>query len=109
MARKAFSLQPHELQHVEQLQQEQQKLLAQFGALSLDLEAVRQQLTASQEKQRVLVAAAVMKNGIQNFTNARIEGKNLVCEVPDDPPQGDLKPALVNGPGGKVDGLAVAE
>lgn len=111
MARKAFSLSTSEQQHYQQLEGEHQRLTAQFGALTLEMEEVRKALAMSQEKQRVLVTAAILRQGVTQFNAARIEGPNLICEVPESALEPiPNRPTLINGaPQGGSDGVAREE
>jgi len=81
MARKAFSLSHSEVLHYEMLQQEEGRIMSRFGAATIQLEELRKQLASNQDRQRVLVQAAVLKNGVRDFNAATIEGQNLICDV----------------------------
>jgi len=96
---KAFSLQPKEIAQAQQLDQERTTVLAQIGALTLDMEAARAQLPIVEQKRRQYLAALVQQYGIIDYRAARMENGNLICEVPDEPTVAapSVHPAHVNG------------
>ena len=82
---KAYSLQQFEIAQAQTLEEERRNLLARFGAVTLEMEGVRAQIPALEQRLRTLVQAAAQRVGTRNFINARIEGPNLICEMPDEP------------------------
>jgi hypothetical protein len=79
----SHSLLPHEQQLVKTTQEEAQKAIAETGGLLLQLEQARKILDACQERQRMLVNMALARLGVTEFRQARIDGGNLIVEVPD--------------------------
>jgi hypothetical protein len=98
---KAFSLQPEEAQHARQLEEEQRNLLAQLGSMTLQKKAINKRLPQIEEEQRKLVRSAVGRCGVEQFSAARIDGTNLLIEIPDAPPA-----PLMPIDGGKPNGSA---
>jgi hypothetical protein len=86
---KAYSLQQFEIAQAQALEEERRNLLARFGAVTLEMESVRAQIPALEQRLRTLVQAAAQRVGTRNFINARIEGPNLICEMPDEPAPSD--------------------
>jgi hypothetical protein len=82
---KAFSLQPEEVRQARQLDDEQQRLLAQFGSLELQRRAIKKRLPQIEEQQRGIVRNAISRLNITQFNAARIDGTNLLVEVSDEP------------------------
>ena len=80
---KAYSLQPSEIQQSEEIQNDRQRLLAQFGALTLDLETCRAGITACADRERTVTRGVIQRLGVTEFQAARIAGTNLLCQVPD--------------------------
>ena len=111
MALRAYSLQNHERELFETCANQRRILLARLGEITLEREGLIEQIKTMEERYRTLLGEAVMRNGAQaSFQNARIEGANLICDVPDQMPDAPLplKPeVLINGR--DVDGMARAE
>jgi hypothetical protein len=88
---RAYNLQSDELQQQQQLELEQRDCLAQFGALTLQMEQCRARLPQIEERQRSLITQVARRHGAANYLTARIAGTNLVCQfpdaIPDDGPQ----------------------
>jgi hypothetical protein len=82
---KAFSLQPHETAQAQALDEERRNLLARLGAATLEMESVRGQLPTLDQRGRTLVQSIAQRTGVREFISARIDGANLVCEVPNEP------------------------
>lgn len=82
---KAFSLAPNEVQQTQQLDQERTEVLAQIGALTLDMETARASLPLVERKRREYLATLVRKYGVTEYRTASIQGGNLVCDLPDGP------------------------
>lgn len=82
---KAYSLQPDEQRQVVQLEDEHRTLLAQYGALEIDRRRIRKRLPQIEEQQRALVRTVVGRLGVTQFNAARLEGPNLILDVPGDP------------------------
>jgi hypothetical protein len=95
---KAYNLQPDELRQVKQLEEEQRQLLAQYGSLELQRKAIKKRLPQIEEQQRGIVRNAVQRLGVTQFNAARIDGSNIVVDVPDGTPMA-VAPAAehVNG------------
>lgn len=102
---KAFSLQPEEYQATRQLEEEQRSLLAQLGAMTLDKKRIRKRLPQIEEEQRKLVRGVVQRCNVQQFNAARIDGNNLLLDLPDAPPP-PTAPAI---DGGKPNGAPALE
>jgi hypothetical protein len=81
---RTFDLNQTELMRVQQLQAENQQLLARYGAATLELESIKPALGQVQERQRDLIGQALARHGVQNFQAARIEGTNLIARLPDE-------------------------
>jgi hypothetical protein len=92
---RAYNLQPEELQQQQQLDIEQRDTLAQFGALTLQLEQVRARLPQIEERQRSLITQVARRHSVGSYLTARIAGANLVCQFPDPVP--DDGPQIVRG------------
>jgi hypothetical protein len=83
---KAYSLQPDEVRQAKQLEDEQRQLLAQYGSLELQRKAIKKRLPQIEEQQRGIVRNAIGRIGVTQFSAARIDGTNLLVEVPDETP-----------------------
>jgi hypothetical protein len=97
---KAFSLQPHEQQQVQQLEEEHRNLLAEYGRITLTGQQIRKVLPGLEEKQRALLRSVVARNGVMQFNTARFDGANVIVDVPDAPlaePVAALPAARPNG------------
>jgi hypothetical protein len=99
---RAFSLQPHEINQAQQIDEERKTVLAQIGALTLDMETARAQLPVVEQKRRQYLANLVQLYGITDYRAARLEGGNLICDLPDAPqaqapPDPPLPAPRVNG------------
>jgi Tfp pilus assembly protein PilO len=90
---RAYNLQQDELQQQQQLEMEQRDTLAQFGALTLQLEQVRARLPQIEERQRSLITQVARRHSVANYLTARIVGANLICQLPDPAP--DDGPAAI--------------
>jgi hypothetical protein len=94
---KAFSLQQNEMQQASQLDEERRNLLADYGAIELNRERIRNRLPQVEQAQRELVQRAVERVGVERYTTARFDRTNLVVELPDEPqlpappPSGDAE------------------
>jgi hypothetical protein len=91
---KAFGLQPNELAEAQQLDEERTRVLAQIGALTLDMETARAALPVVEQRRRQYLAKLVQQYGITEYRGARLENGNLICDLPDGPV---LAPPRVNG------------
>ena len=100
---KAFSLNQDEQQQAAQLEGEHRDLLAQLGAISLDRKRIKKALPANEEKQRGLLRRVIDRHGVEQYTAARLQGTNLVVEIPDAPPALPAPPPI----DGHVNGAAV--
>jgi phosphoglycolate phosphatase-like HAD superfamily hydrolase len=98
---KAYSLQSHEINQAQQLDEERKTVLAQIGALTLDMEAARAQLPIVEQRRRQHLQNLVQQHGVTEYRSARIEGPNLICDVPDEQPAQQI-PQL-----GRTNGLEV--
>ena len=106
---KAFSLQQFEIAQAQTLEEERRNLLARLGGLTLEMENVRGQIPGLDQRSRSLVQAVAQRAGVPNFLNARIDGGNLVCELPDEPPAAAPSlPAAIQTDIGRVNGEAIA-
>lgn len=98
---RAYSLQPNEQQEAAALEQEHRNLLAQYGALMIDKARIRKALPASEEKQRALLRRCLERHGVTQFNAARMDGPNILVELPDAPealtPPPAIPEAHVNG------------
>jgi len=92
---KAFSLQPNEMNQATALDEERKTVLAQIGALTLDMETARAALPVVEQKRREFLASLVKQYQVGDYRSARLEGSNLICDMPD-PPQA-MPPQRVNG------------
>jgi hypothetical protein len=81
----SFELEPTEQFQADQIQMEQQQLLARYGAAALDMETLRGLIPQCQERLRALVNRTAERNGVSKYTTARIENGFLICRVPDEP------------------------
>lgn len=103
---RAYDLQPHEMQQQQALEQEHRQLMAQFGAMTYQLEQVRARIPQIEERQRTLANQVIARHGVTNFLNARIIGNHLVCTLPDEPlampmmdvPESSVRTMRLNGP-----------
>jgi len=100
---RAFSLQPEEHKQVQALETEQRNLLAQLGQMSLEKKRITKRLPQIEEAQRGLVRTVVQRVGVEVFNAARIDGANLLLDIPDAP----LAPPAP--PDGKPNGSAALE
>lgn len=82
---RAYNLEPNEAQQQQQLADEHQRVLAEFGGLTLQMENVRTRIPQVEQRQRELINQVAQRHGVTNFVAARIVGKNLVCMLPDEP------------------------
>jgi hypothetical protein len=94
---KAFSLQPNEVNQAQQIEEERKNVLAQIGALTLDMEQARAQLPVVEQRRRQYLQTLVQQYGVTEFRTARIEGNNLICDVADGPQPLPPTPARTNG------------
>jgi hypothetical protein len=96
---KAYSLQPHEQQQAQQLEEEHRNLLAEYGRITLSGQQIRKLLPGLEEKQRALLRSVVARNGVNQFNAARFDGANVIVDVPDAPaePVAALPAARPNG------------
>ena len=101
MALKTFTLQPHEQQLFESYDAQRRSLLQRFGEITLEMEEVRKRLEVASERQRTMLGEAVVRNGVERYyQTARIEGNQLLCEVPEMiPPPSGSKTEFINGRG----------
>jgi len=83
---KAYSLQPEEIRQAKQLEEEQRNLLAQLGSMSLQKKQITKRLPQIEEEQRRMIRGVVERCGVSQYNFARVDGSNLVVEVPDQPP-----------------------
>jgi hypothetical protein len=81
---RAYNLEPNELQQQQQLAEEHQRALAEFGGLTLQLESVRGRIPLIEQRQRELISQVAQRHGVTNFVAARIVNRNLVCQLPDE-------------------------
>jgi hypothetical protein len=91
---RSYSLEPRDLQQHQALEEEKRNLLAQFGALTLDLENIRTRLTGLDTRSRTFLSDLAQQKGISDYRWLRVENQQLVGDV-FDPPQ----PANINGKG----------
>lgn len=96
---KAFSLQPHERQQAQQLDEERKTILAQIGALTLDMESARAQLPIVEQKRRQHLQNLIQQYCVGDYRAAKLEDGNLICDVVEaQEPKGPLPvPPRVNG------------
>lgn len=92
---RAFSLQPYEVAQAQTLDQERQALFGRFGALTLEMEAVRAQLPSVEQRTRTMIQSFAQRIGVRNYSSARIDGANLICELPEEAPQPTPPPAVI--------------
>ena len=84
---KAYSLNNHEIAQAQALEEERRNLLARFGGITLEMETIRAQLPQLDQRSRALVQTVVQRAGVPEFRTARIDGANLICDLPDEPMQ----------------------
>ena len=98
---KAFSLQPDETRQVSGLEEEQKTLLARYGSMEIERKNIRKRLPQIEEQQRALLRNVVQRLGIQQFNAARIDGSNIILDLPDQPapvvPTAEVVPQRTNG------------
>jgi len=94
---KAFSLQQNELNQANALEEERKNILAQIGALTLDMETARAALPVADQKRRQFLASLVQHYGVTDYRGARLENGNLICDLPDAPEPPAIPPSRVNG------------
>lgn len=83
---KAFSLQPEEQRMAKGLEEEQRNLLAQLGSISLQKKNIKKRLPQIEDEQRKLVRGVVARVGVDQFNAARIDGNNLILDIPEGMP-----------------------
>jgi hypothetical protein len=93
MTERTFDLEASERLQADQLQSEHQQLLARYGAATMEIEAVRALLPQVKERQRALIHETATRHGVMQYQTARIEGRRLVCQLPDEP----VFPPMING------------
>jgi hypothetical protein len=99
---RAYDLDQRELSRAAQLQQENQTLLARFGAATLEIETCRAAFPKLLEKQRELINDAVQRHGVESFLGARIEGRHVVCQMPDSVADGPSAPVPIHKANGGI-------
>lgn len=92
MSESNFDLHPIELLQYDELQAEHQRLLARYGAATLELESVRAALPQWQQRQRGLFDQAAARNGVSVYLQARVEGKRLMLRLPEGQPANGHEP-----------------
>jgi hypothetical protein len=105
---KAFSLQPHETAQAQALDEERRNLLARLGGATLEMEAVRSQLPTLDQRGRTLVQSVAQRVGVREFLTARIDGPNLVCELPNETPAPPSLASGIESDIGRINGEAIA-
>ena len=83
---RAYSLKPQEQQQAYQLEEQQKNLMARYGAITLERAAIRKQIPLLEEQQRTLLRSLLAAHNVSEFQAARIEGGNLMVQMPDEPP-----------------------
>jgi len=94
---KAFSLQQNEINQAQALEEERKNVLAQIGALTIDMENARAALPIVEQKRRQFLGALVQQYGVTDYRGARLENGNLICDLPDAPVPAAIPPGRVNG------------
>jgi hypothetical protein len=84
---KTVTLLPAETQMISSFDQERQQALANYGALSMDLETARKAVESAVEKQRAFLRATLIAKGFDQYQNARLDQNNTVIVV-QMPPEG---------------------
>lgn len=82
---KSYTLQPYELDQQRALDDERRNLLAQFGALTLDLEGMRERLKSLDLRGRALVNAVAARHGITEYRQLTIQGGQLIGDIIEQP------------------------
>lgn len=77
----SFELERHERIDADALQFEHQRLLARYGAVTLELEALRVLLPQAKERQRDLINRILAGHKISNYLSARIDGDYVLCQL----------------------------
>lgn len=65
------------------IEQEKTQILAQIGALMMDLETVKKRLDGVNDRQRAAIQTAIQAHGIQQFESARPIQGGVVLQIPD--------------------------
>lgn len=68
---------------MQQLEFERMQVLAQIGALMMDLDNAKKNLEAVNERQKTAIRSALQSRGIERFDSARPMAGGLVLQVPD--------------------------
>jgi hypothetical protein len=82
---KTISLEQREQQEFAALEMERKDVLAQVGALMLDLEQAKVMLGAVQEKHRGFIQTTLRNRGVTNYSRAQMVGGSILCSMPDEP------------------------
>ena len=82
--KRTFDLSRLESEEATALEIEFKDLLAKYGSATLDIENIKQQLPQARQKQDVFLKRLAQNRGVQNFFNCKIEGMQLVLEVPEE-------------------------
>lgn len=72
-----------EVFQVQQIEQEKTQVLAQIGALMLDLETAKKNLETVNEKFKAVVKQAIQSRGINQFDSARPMPGGVSLTIPD--------------------------
>ena len=83
---KSFQLEPREMQNLQALETERKEVLAQIGALSLDMEAAKKKLAGSMEAQKHFLRNALSNRGLDNFQTAKLVGNEIIVTLSEDMP-----------------------
>ncbi|HZF24035.1 MAG TPA: hypothetical protein VE030_11295 [Burkholderiales bacterium] len=82
---RSFRLLDYEAEQQTRMEQELQNTLANYGALTLQLEAVKARIPQVEERQRTFVGQVAARANAGQFQSARIANGHLICTVPDEP------------------------
>ena len=76
-----FELTAGESLRAAQMQAEHRDLIFRYGAAMLEVELVKSLLPQMKDRQKYLIDEIVLRNGVSQYLNARIEGDKLVCQI----------------------------
>jgi hypothetical protein len=81
---KTFKLEQKELAALEQMQKYRDQVLAQYGALSLEMRTAEQRLSATVEHQQSFLKSALLYRGVEQHRGAQIVNGSIVVTVADE-------------------------
>lgn len=83
---RTIELSPKEIGQMGQMEQENLRLNARYGAMRRESDNLEKLLSQSEEAQRAFIRLALVNHGVENFMSAKIEPGRIVYTIPDEAP-----------------------